>query len=133
MQITLSQFAEEVFEKAGINDLPGYLTLLIEREAKRLWHIQRCKPKELKEPKPLGRPGLSVEAKRVRELGDTLKGIYLNLKQFYGPEYEDNFGEQERLLEDAIGRNDLGFLNQMLTQQPWIKRRRNVQEDMGTH
>lgn len=127
LKLQISDFAKEVFEREQL-DPEAYVCELAEREAKRLWHIQRCRPKPKEEVKPVGRPRTSVIQKKVAELGDTLREIYLKQKEFYGTEFEQYFGEQERTLEEAIKNLDLDTLVWFQQKQPWVKRKKKEQE-----
>jgi hypothetical protein len=118
--IEVSDFTAEWLAKRG--PLAEVISALADAEAKRLWHVERCRPKPPEERRPVGRPKVAAKTKKVRELGEQLRGIYLKLQELYGARFEELYGAQERQLEQAIAGEDLQTLIWFLDQQPWVKR-----------
>jgi hypothetical protein len=121
-----SAFALEIFAKDGIENVERFVYELIEAEAKRRWHIQRSAPKMKDAALPVGRPAVGVKTKRVRELGEALRAIYLRLKELYAEEYTALFAPQEEAMEAAVLTEDLDTLTRIMREQPWNKRGTNV-------
>jgi hypothetical protein len=93
----------------------------LEKEALRLWHIERSKPRE-RDPKPLGRPRKSQQDKAVEELAEVLTSIYLKLQAVYGTGFDTTFGTQMEHLRTAVANKDFEALQEMLRLKPWTKR-----------
>lgn len=120
IEVQLDEFGEKVLRDSGVKDLQQFTQDLLLREVMRRWHILRSRPKD-KLPSPVGRPPLSPEIKRVRELAETLSSVYLKLREFYGEEdFQRYFGAQYSALEAAIAASDLPTLVEMTEKQPWI-------------
>lgn len=126
LELDISEFAEKIFLAEGVVDMGAFLSTLIDKEALRLYHVHRSRPKPPELVKPVGRPRQTPAQKRVKELGDILREVYLKQREFYGDEYEQHFGEQERILEAAIEAENLEVLMEFQTTQPWIRRKKNV-------
>jgi hypothetical protein len=125
LEVEISDFAQEMLTKEGVLDFPAYVASLVAREATRLYHIHRSKPKPV-EPRAPGRPRQTPLQKRVKELGDILREVYLRQREFYGEEFEAHFGEQERQLEEAIRTENLDVLLEFQNTQPWVRKKKNV-------
>lgn len=102
-------------------DLTSLLSSIVTAEARRLWHIERCKPKPREQARPVGRPPLSAEAKECRHLGATLRDVYSKLRAHYGSEYPPALQAQEEELEKAIVSNDITTLRKFQENTPWIR------------
>lgn len=114
---------EEQLLRGATDDLSAYIQNLIQQEARRLWHIERCKPKA-KLSKPVGRPAISAEEKQFKELGSLLEGIYTKLRVLYGDiAFQKIFGEQYQVLANAMETKDLEALARIQKEQPWQRRR----------
>lgn len=95
---------------------------VLEREAKRRWHIERCKPKPPVESRPVGRPRKSEHDKLCDELGAVLTEVYLKLQGLYGSDFQTTFGTQFATLSEAVKVKDLKTLQEMMETKPWTKR-----------
>lgn len=125
MEVDITDFAQEMLTKEGVLDFPAYVASLVAKEATRLYHVHRSKPRQ-REVRPVGRPRQTPEQKRIKELGDILREVYLRQREFYGEEFEAHFGEQERQLEEAIRTENLDVLLEFQNTQPWVRKKKNV-------
>jgi hypothetical protein len=116
IEIEISELAERMFGDRA----KRILEQVAQDEAMRLWHIERSQPKD---KRAAGRPRLTDDEKLIRALGLQLRGIYLRLKELYGPDFEKAFGEQEAQLEKLIEEKDLDGLVKFNTEHPWIRRK----------
>lgn len=115
MELDISELAERMLGENPARRIQE----LVEREALRLWHIERSKPKAKKPP---GRPRLSDQEKAARQYATNLRAVYLRLKELYGESYQTAFGAQEAELEEAIEAGDVAKLVWFHNTQPWVKR-----------
>jgi hypothetical protein len=115
IEIELSDLAAQMFGE----DPALKIQACVEKEALRLWYIERSKPKERK---PVGRPALNVEDRRLKELIGTLQTIYLKLQDQLGLDFATIHGESFARLEALIGAKDLKGLEAFVLEEPWIKK-----------
>jgi hypothetical protein len=121
----LVDISEEFAELIGRNselEPAAYAQTVLDKEAKRLFHVERSKPKT-REAKPIGRPSISPRQKKVKELAELLRGVYQKKKEFYGVEYEGLYKAQETALEEAIAEESLEKLQLFIDTQPWVLRK----------
>lgn len=121
MEITIQLDEEQERLIANEGDVPLYIEGLVAAECKRLWHIERSKPKA-KVAKPPGPRRLTPIEREVREKGDFLRNVYIKLREFYAKEYPDFLVTQEQELEAAIEALDLDTITRFVQEQPWRKR-----------
>ena len=115
IEIELSQKAEQFL---GPNHSET-LVKLAEKEAQRLWYIERCKPKE-RPVRPVGRPRLTPEAKKAREIAQVIGRVYVELRGQVGNEaFERRHGDDYRRLREAIAKDDLDVLQGFERDVPW--------------
>ena len=120
-KLKLGEEAERLLNAVADNNIPAYFTKMVGREVDRLWHIERSKPKG-KEPRPIGRPPLSEQAKRAKEITSQLSGILGRLKTFYGAEYPARLRTLEEAVATASAQEDVVALSAILNEQAWTKR-----------
>lgn len=98
------------------------LANLAEKEAQRLWYIERCKPKE-RPVRPVGRPRLTPETKKAREIAEVIGRVYLDLRgQLANEAFERRHGDDFRRLREAIVKDDLDVLLGFETDVPWLNK-----------
>lgn len=116
----------EISEKGERFLGPNYsekVAKLAEKEAQRLWHIERCKPKT-RPVRPLGRPPLAPEVRKAREIARIVGGVYIDLRRTLGNEaFERLHGADYRKLTEAIAHDDLSTLIDFEKGAPWQNRR----------
>ena len=117
IEIEISELARQMFGESLVNTAQD----CIEREAERLWHIARSKPKE-RDRKPLGRPPLSMDERRFRELSELLLSVYQKRMEQLGEEFEPTLGPGYQELRNAIDAHDLATLVRIEQEKPWQKR-----------
>lgn len=119
LELTLTRDAQEAIEawtrEQGVS-VEQYVSALVDREGTRLWHVLRCRVRP-KDKKPIGRPPLTMRAREVRELGDTLRTIMFKRRGLNKPSLE-----WEEKIEQAIAGEDLEALQAMFDSQPWAKK-----------
>lgn len=103
--------------------LQELLELIIVREAQRLAHIERSKPKPKAEPRPVGRPPVSSAERQLRELVHHLDGVYGKLRLLYTDAYDAIYKEQEAQYRQMVENKDVVGLALFVKEQPWQKRR----------
>jgi hypothetical protein len=125
VEVELSERAEQFL---GPNQAQT-LARLAEKEALRLWHIERSKPKE-RAVRPVGRPRLSPQVKKAREIADWLGRVYITLQErFSKAGFEEMHGEDYARLRKATAEDDLDTLLGFEKEKPWQKKseaRQNV-------
>lgn len=121
MQIQIELDEEQVRLLATEGEPQAYVEGLVAAECKRLWHIERSKPKP-KVAKPPGPRRLTPVEKEIRERGDFLRNIYLKLHEMFGAEFSDELRRQENEIEAAIEALDLETLLRYIQEQPWQRR-----------
>src|SRR5271169_193372 len=95
------------------------LAKLAENEAQRLWYIERCKPKE-RPVRPVGRPRLTPETKKAREIAEVIGRVYVDLwGQLSNEAFERRHGDDYRRLREATAKDDLGVLIEFERDVPW--------------
>jgi hypothetical protein len=121
----------ELSERAELFLGPNHaeaLAKLAEREAWRLWHIERSKPKE-RPVRPVGRPRLSPQVKKARELAAWIGGVYIVLQERFSKEgFETMHGDDYRRFQKATAENDLDTLLEFEKGTPWQNKSRATQD-----
>jgi hypothetical protein len=121
MEIILNLDEEQARLIAAEGEPQAYVEGLVAAECRRLWHIERSKPKP-KVAKPPGPRRLTPVEKEIRERGDFLRNIYLKLHEMLGAEFPDELRRQENEIEIAIEALDLETLIRYIQEQPWQRR-----------
>jgi hypothetical protein len=116
LEIELSELAEHMFGEEPARKVQD----VVEREAQRLWHIERSKPKP-KDLKPAGRPRMTQEERELRELAARLRSVFQKRRVFLGEEvFNRVLGGAYTELESAIERGDQTKLLEIEASKPWI-------------
>lgn len=118
IEIELSERAEQFLGP----DHSEAVAKLAEKEAQRLWYIERCKPKEHL-VRPVGRPRLTPEKNKAREIAKFVGHVYVELRQQLSPEgFEKRHGDDYRRFQAAREKDDLDTLLGFEKEVPWQNR-----------
>lgn len=126
MQISLTpkefDFLRRHCERIGLGEAE-FTSLALQAELRRLWHIERCKPKP-KTSRPPGRPPLEASVRELRRLAKQLGIIFNRLRAVMPPGSPQKIdivkleAEWQRMVEAS----DLAGLTRFYETQPWVER-----------
>jgi len=108
-------------QAAGSGTLEQYLSGVVAREGRRLWYIERSKPKPSAPKTPVGRPRIEPTERQRRELVQFLETIYVKLMGLLGDEFQEVHGKDMARLQMLKDTNDLPGLEAFAKEQPWQK------------
>lgn len=110
---------------AGGLTLEAYCAQVIEREGRRLWYIERSKPKPSAIKSPVGRPRIDPAEHQRRELAAFLEAIYVKLRGMLGvADFDVVHGKDYERLGKLLIAKDLEGLQIFSREQPWQKTRK---------
>lgn len=106
--------------------LEQYASGVLLREGKRLWYIERSKPKPQSSAQktPVGRPRIEPSERQRRELAGFLEAVYVKLRGILGgPDFDEMHGKDYERLGELMKTKDLTGLQMFAKDQPWQKTR----------
>ena len=120
--VWLTRDEADALERAGEGEgmrLLGFMEDILRTEARRLLHIERCRPKP-KIARPVGRPKLDASARELRRLGKRLTEIWERLGALY-PKGNPKLYRLEVEWREYLKAGALVALGDFYNRQPWTE------------